>query len=367
MNQKKPSQKALKKASVALAMTVGILSGMLVTAEAKTGAKRYGSSIYSEGEVSDFAGSSYILGAKKGTSTVHVQEVKLNKAKEDTTVGKTVKLTVKVLPEDATDKTVRWSVIKGGSKVKLYSDSDCKKELGSKATGLLTVYAKAISPGTATIEVESHESSGIYDECSIKVSKAPIPTASKDPTSFSYMRFRMNNVEKDKVSFAWDKVPGATRYVIIANFIAGSNAKRLDFNVEPSRTSYTLKNLESDKEYRFTIRAYTGEKRDKLLPGKHQIIVRTKAKTGSSRFNPTSVQISKSEISLEKNDKYEISATVKGSGTSSKSTTLHYESTDPKIASVNKSGVIKARKKGGCYIYAYAQSGVFDKIAVTVK
>ena len=145
MNHKKTSRKALKKASVALAMTVGILSGMLVTAEAKTGAKQSGSSIYSEGEVSDFAGSSYILGAKKGASSVNVEEVKLNKAKADITVGKTVKLTAKVLPEDATDKTVRWSVIKGGSKVKLYSDSDCKKELGSKATDILTVYAKGIT------------------------------------------------------------------------------------------------------------------------------------------------------------------------------------------------------------------------------
>ena len=367
MNHKKTSRKALKKASVALAMTVGILSGMLVTAEAKTDSKQSGSSIYSEGEVSDFAGSSYILGAKKGTSTVNVEEVKLNKAKADITVGKTVKLTAKVLPEDATDKTVRWSVIKGGSKVKLYSDSDCKKELGSKATDLLTVYAKGINPGTATIEVESHESSGIHDECSIKVSKAPIPTASKDPNSFSYMKFRLKDAGKSTVSFAWDKVPGATRYVIIANFLTAKNAKRLDFNVEPSRTSYTLKNLQGDTEYRFTIRAYKGEKRDKLLPGRHHIIVRTKAKSGSSRFNPTSVQISKSEVSLEKNDTYKISATVKGSGTSHKSTTLHYESTDPKIASVDKSGVIKAHKKGGCYIYAYAQSGVFDKIAVTVK
>ena len=30
-------------------------------------------------------------------------------------------------------------------------------------------------------------------------------------------------------------------------------------------------------------------------------------------------------------------------------------------------GVIKGKKKGTCYIYAYAQNGVFAKIKVTIK
>ena len=46
---------------------------------------------------------------------------------------------------------------------------------------------------------------------------------------------------------------------------------------------------------------------------------------------------------------------------------VRYESTNTKIATVSKAGVVKAKKKGTCYIYAYAQNGVSKKIKVTVK
>ena len=44
-----------------------------------------------------------------------------------------------------------------------------------------------------------------------------------------------------------------------------------------------------------------------------------------------------------------------------------YGTTNPTIATVTKKGVIKGKKKGKCYVYAYVQNGVFAKIKVTVK
>ena len=44
-----------------------------------------------------------------------------------------------------------------------------------------------------------------------------------------------------------------------------------------------------------------------------------------------------------------------------------YESSNINIATVSKKGVVKAKKKGKCYIYAYAQNGVFRKIKIIVK
>lgn len=46
---------------------------------------------------------------------------------------------------------------------------------------------------------------------------------------------------------------------------------------------------------------------------------------------------------------------------------VRYESTNKKIATVSKKGVVKAKKKGSCYVYAYAQNGVCKKVKVTVK
>ncbi len=46
---------------------------------------------------------------------------------------------------------------------------------------------------------------------------------------------------------------------------------------------------------------------------------------------------------------------------------IMYESTNINVATASKKGVVKAKSKGTCYIYAYVQNGVFRKIKVTVK
>ena len=46
---------------------------------------------------------------------------------------------------------------------------------------------------------------------------------------------------------------------------------------------------------------------------------------------------------------------------------LSFESSNPKIAAVSSKGVIKAKKKGTCTIYIYAQNGICKKVTVKVK
>ena len=46
---------------------------------------------------------------------------------------------------------------------------------------------------------------------------------------------------------------------------------------------------------------------------------------------------------------------------------LKYESSNVKIATVTSKGVIKAKKKGTCYVYVYAQNGISKKIKVVVR
>ena len=46
---------------------------------------------------------------------------------------------------------------------------------------------------------------------------------------------------------------------------------------------------------------------------------------------------------------------------------IKYESSDPAIATVSTKGVVKAKKAGTCYVYAYAQNGIAVKVKVTVK
>jgi uncharacterized protein YjdB len=46
---------------------------------------------------------------------------------------------------------------------------------------------------------------------------------------------------------------------------------------------------------------------------------------------------------------------------------IAFETSNPKVATVDKKGKIKAVGKGKCKIYAYAQNGVCKAISVTVK
>jgi len=46
---------------------------------------------------------------------------------------------------------------------------------------------------------------------------------------------------------------------------------------------------------------------------------------------------------------------------------LRYESSNTEVATVNSKGKITAKGKGSCYVYVYAQNGVYKRIKVTVE
>ena len=104
---------------------------------------------------------------------VSVTDVTLSpSAAQSVTVGGHVALTATVSPEDAADRTVKWSV--GGPKagaVTLYSDEACTAghEVGTEATETLTVYARGISTGRATVTVTSNADSTRSASCDVTV------------------------------------------------------------------------------------------------------------------------------------------------------------------------------------------------------
>ena len=110
----------------------------------------------------------------KGLATVSVTGVSLDKTTTQTIdVDGTVSFTATVEPDNATDKTVKWSV--GGTNadaVKLYTDENCTTEVGADATDKLTVYAKGISAGSATITATSNANAAQSASCTVTVNEA---------------------------------------------------------------------------------------------------------------------------------------------------------------------------------------------------
>ena len=115
----------------------------------------------------------------KGLATVSVTGVSLDKTTAQTIeVDGKVSFTATVEPNNATDKTVKWSV--GGTDagaVKLYTNEACTTEVGTAATSTLTVYAKGISAGSATVTATSNANSTKTASCAVTVNAAaPVST-----------------------------------------------------------------------------------------------------------------------------------------------------------------------------------------------
>ena len=111
-------------------------------------------------------------------ATVPVTGVTLDKTDAQTIdVGGKVAFTATVAPDGATDKKVKWSV--GGTDagaVKLYSDSNCTQAVGTDATSTLTVYAKGMSAGSATVTCTSNADSTKTASCDVTVNAAQTQT-----------------------------------------------------------------------------------------------------------------------------------------------------------------------------------------------
>ena len=91
--------------------------------------------------------------------TVAVTGVTLAPTSATLTLGETetVTLTPTVLPGDATDKTVKWSVEQTGDFVALYTDEACTQAVGTDAIAAAKVYVKPLAAGQATVTVTTND------------------------------------------------------------------------------------------------------------------------------------------------------------------------------------------------------------------
>jgi uncharacterized protein YjdB len=103
---------------------------------------------------------------------VGVDSITINNSELTLTVGGTQTLTATVSPDNATDKTVKWSVSgTNAGAVKLYSDAACTAPLAlNTAIDTLTVYAKGTAAGSATVTVTSNADATQSASCDVTVS-----------------------------------------------------------------------------------------------------------------------------------------------------------------------------------------------------
>ena len=187
-------------------------------------------------------------------------------------------------------------------------------------------------------------------------------------TVFAKLSARMVKVSKTSIKLKWNRVSGASGYFIYGNKCGAKNRfVKIATLQGGARTTYTHSKLKKGTYYKYIITAY------RTVNGTKAVISTSKTMhiviLGGKYANPSSVKTAKTKVTLKKGGSFNLKA--KASLPKGKKVQNHkklsYESSNKTIATVSSKGIVKGKKKGSCYIYAYAQNGIYKKVKVTVK
>ena len=186
-------------------------------------------------------------------------------------------------------------------------------------------------------------------------------------STFGLLKARTTNLKKNSVTVKWDKVKDADGYILYGNKCGKKNAyKHIKTFTKNSTVKYTQKKLKKGTYYKYLVVAY------KNIEGVKVTIAASKtvhATTKGGKYGVAkSVKINKTSKKLAVSKTFKIKASeVKLDKKIRQHREIKYESDNSNIATVNNKGVVKAKQKGTCNIYVYAQNGVYKKIKITVK
>lgn len=184
------------------------------------------------------------------------------------------------------------------------------------------------------------------------------------------------------VTLAWTKNSKAREYVIYGNACGKNNKMKKLKTVSGKSCKITKisKTLKKGTYHKFMIVALDAN--NNVVSTSKVVHVATKGgKVGNHKSVTIKAKVNKSGKAI-KSYKALTATKIKKGKTITIKTTLKpvskklkvkkhrgvcYESSNVKIATVNAKGKIVAKKKGTCYIYAYAQNGVFKKMKITVR
>ncbi len=183
-------------------------------------------------------------------------------------------------------------------------------------------------------------------------------------STFSKLLLKAVKVKTKSVTLKWKKVKGADGYMVYGS--PCNQKPKLIKTVKKNSSSFTYKKAKKGKSYKFTVRAY------KKIGGKKVTIAVSKRvhlhTAGSKYGNPKGVKVNKKKVTVKKGKTFRIKASnIKPKKRLRKHRIICYESSNKKVATVTKKGVIKGKKKGTCKVYVYAQNGVYKTITVKVK
>ena len=296
---------------------------------------------------------------------------KLNDA-VDTVAAKTVESTIASLPEiitadnakDVAAAKAAYDALTDAQKAKVNADSLSKLETAVKA-------ARAYQTG--------EDGTALGKGASFEMAEAAIlgMTSDADPAGSKLMPLKVKSVKQTKksVKVQWSKPTGAVKYVLYGNKFGKNNKmKRLKTTTKANINFKKIagKKVKKGTSYKFIVVAL--DKDNNIVSTSKVVHAVSK---GTKKGNPTKLTV-KTPKSLKKTLTAGKSFTIKSKVSKKKGTKvylhvaksykgLRYESSNPAVAKVSKSGKVTAVSAGTAKIIVYAQNGVSKTVKVTVK
>lgn len=192
-------------------------------------------------------------------------------------------------------------------------------------------------------------------------------------SKFGLLKAKAAKTTKTSITVSWTKVKGAKKYIVYSNKCGKTKGKINAYKKIKTTTAKSIKltkingkKISKGTYYKFLIVAVNSK--GKVVSTSKTIHVATK---GGKVTNYKSIKLNASSKTLKKGKTFKVKVTSKTKQEKKASVKNHrsfkYESSNTKIATVSSKGKIKAKKKGTCYVYVYAQNGVYKRIKIKVK
>ena len=250
---------------------------------------------------------------------------------------------------------VVYYVDENGNRESCETSYDPVKKLISWKTSHLSVYMIGYDENRVTPDTDTEDQSALNGS---QVSKLKLP-----------ILLATGKGGNQKITISWRSYEDADGYDCYWSYCDGKRSYKKLATVKAAKDRVTSRRLANNRRYKYFVAAY------KLIGGKKVYIAKSNslhvALKDAKATNAKKVTVNQTNVRLKAGDTFVIRSRTSLENTNKKEL-LHvaayrYYTSDQSVASVSKTGKIKALKSGTCVIYVVANNGVYGTIKVTVN
>ena len=250
---------------------------------------------------------------------------------------------------------VVYYVDENGNRESCETSYDPVKKLISWKTSHLSVYMIGYDENRVTPDTDTEDQSALNGS---QVSKLKLP-----------ILLATGKGGNRKISISWRSYENADGYDCYWSYCDGKRSYKKLATVKAAKDRVTSRRLDNNRQYKYFVAAY------KLIDGKKVYIAKSNtlhvALKDAKATNAKKVTVNQTNVRLKAGDTFVIRSRTRLENTNKKellhAAAYRYYTSDQSVASVSKTGKIKALKSGTCVIYVVANNGVYGTIKVTVN